>query len=471
MLPSIRISKYLSFVLCIYYGIFAALCSLSILHIPLQSWLKLFSILTLGTLMFHVIVIKLKGMRLISLSFFFVVLSYAFHFGQVLLVGLVPEYDFQAFNMVFRVDQEYLKLASTFSLLVIDLVVAGLILTDSFQVKHLQSSRNLNSTEVSKSIGWVLVVTMFPIQVYLDFLRASLSLQFGYLATYNTGLPGIVGDLGFLSFTGWALLILGYSERKKTSLLLFAFVTSYLFLTMISGHRGHQLTVILFLFVLISRSIVEISWRTVFLIALAGFLLVSIINAAFYFRHHDEKTVSQFLALLFQQIQVNPIGELIAEMGGTIITPTLVIQQIPSYRGYGYGSTYFLSFVSILPDVGDIFSDINLSASFAKNIVGSALGGSYIGELYYNFSFFGIPFGLLVGLFVGTVSRKVESLIISGDFLSVGYYASLSMYILWWPRDSFQSILRPWVWGAIVVFGLRLIMQVNKRNTEMDVSS
>jgi len=432
---------------------------LSILQMSLDSWLKAFSILTLGMLAFQIIVMKLRGMRLISLSFAFVVLSYVFHFGQIVFVGLLPEYDFQAFNIVLRLDQEYLKLASTFSLLVISLVVAGLVLVDRSPVRHLSTSKGSYNTELCKSVGWVMVITTFPIQVYLDILKVSLGLEFGYLATFKTGLPGIVGDLGFLSYTGWALLILSYSEKKRTSLLIFAFVTTYLLLTMISGHRGHQLTVIIFLSLLISRSTLKLSWKTLFLLALVGFFLVSIVNAVFYFRHLDERNVFQFLPLLFQQIQLHPISELIAEMGGTIKTPTLVMQQIPSYRGYGYGSTYFLSSISVIPDVGDLFSEINMSASFAKNIVGNALGGSYIGELYYNFSFFGIPFALLVGLFVGAVSNKLDSLISSGNFLAVGYYSSLSMYILWWPRDSFQSILRPWVWGAMIVFLLKLIIQ------------
>lgn len=38
----------------------------------------------------------------------------------------------------------------------------------------------------------------------------------GYLSTYQAGIAGIWSAIGFISFIGFALLILGYKEHKKS---------------------------------------------------------------------------------------------------------------------------------------------------------------------------------------------------------------------------------------------------------------
>ena len=67
------------------------------------------------------------------------------------------------------------------------------------------------------------------------------------MATYQNGIAGVWKSIGFISFHRFTLLILGYKEQKEKSLFDLLWVCCLFIFTMFSGHRGHQLTIILFL--------------------------------------------------------------------------------------------------------------------------------------------------------------------------------------------------------------------------------
>ena len=53
------------------------------------------------------------------------------------------------------------------------------------------------------------------------------------------------------------------------------------------------------------------------------------------------------------------IKDIIVELGGTINTLYLTMQQVPDTIPYAYGATYPLSILSIIPNIGNIFTNIN----------------------------------------------------------------------------------------------------------------
>ena len=86
-------------------------------------------------------------------------------------------------------------------------------------MQNLKSLRTIKIYPSAKKIGWILIFLTFPVQLYLDILNIIISTKEGYLATYSTGLPCVLSSFGFISFTGFTLLNLGYSEHKKNHFL------------------------------------------------------------------------------------------------------------------------------------------------------------------------------------------------------------------------------------------------------------
>jgi len=75
---------------------------------------------------------------------------------------------------------------------------------------------------------------------------------------------------------------------------------------------------------------------------------------------------------------------------------------------------------------------------------------------------------LLIGLLVGRISLLFDDALARGDYLLIAYLVPLFTKMLWWPRDSFASIPRPFVWGFLFVWGMSglLLKQNNPENSE-----
>lgn len=417
------------------------------------SWIKYFSILVICQFFFQFIILKQVNIELLSLSGFFLILSYLFHFGQLLLMGLVPNYEFQRLNFIEVLNPDYIQRTAIYCLLAILILGFGMLISAK-KNKAAQVSYNYKETRLNlcKTVGWILILSCFPIQLYLDISKLVISISNGYLSTYQTEISGIWSTLAFFSFTGFTLLMLGFSKQKKKSKLIFLAVIAYLILTMVSGHRGHQLTIIMFLTYLFHKTMYRIDGRKLIVICILCFFGSVLLNTFAVYRNIPNKTFSAFSETFSKNLEINPISELVSEMGGTIQTPYLVMQQIPLIRPYAYGVTYPMSLFSVVPNYRGYFSRFNFYAAYTKNIQGSALGGSYLGELYYNFSYLGVFFAFFIGWGVNRLSQKVESLICQERYFQIGYYAPAFMYCLWWPRDTFQAILRPVIWGGIALY-------------------
>ena len=429
---------------------FIILSIFGIKSLDYELWLKYFSTITLIQFIFQCLIIGRSGMKIISLTGIFLIFSYLFHFGQILIAGFFPDYEFKIFNFVKNLDAYYVKESAAFSLIVILAVGLGMLISNK---KVLPDSLAISKNEIAKckKAGWILILLAFPIQLYLDIGKFIISIDNGYLATFKQEVPGFLQEIGFFSFTGFGLLILGYSKQKRKAIITYSIVVIYLILTMFSGHRGHQLTIIIFLTYLLHKTTYQIDIKRVIVIIILAFLGLTLLNTIFSIREIEGMEFSIFLEVYYKKLRDNPLFEIVTEMGGTMYTPYLVMQKIPENRQYAYGLTYPMGIFSVFPNVGGIFTNINTYAYYVKNIRVSAIGGSYIGELYYNFSYFGIFFAIFIGLFVNRISQKVEYLLNQKSYFSIGYYAPLFIYMIWWCRDVFSSLLRSTIWGVIVL--------------------
>lgn len=136
---------------------------------------------------------------------------------------------------------------------------------------------------------------------------------------------------------------------------------------MFSGHRGHQLTIILFLAYIVHMTIYRIRGKRLIFMFVIMFVGLAFLNTLATFRGVSGKTIMKFWKLFIYNLKGNSIKDIIVELGGTINTLYLTMQQVPDTIPYAYGATYPLSIFSIIPNIDNAFTNINTFALFTKN--------------------------------------------------------------------------------------------------------
>lgn len=169
-----------------------------------------------------------------------------------------------------------------------------------------------------------------------------------------------------------------------------------------------------------------------------------------------ETSISEFLSniSLFTESSQNSniILETVGTFGETIYTPYLVVSDYETIHPF-FGECFIKSIVAIMPDIGSVFSELNKESIYAKMLnTSSPIGGSFAGEMYYNFGSLYPIMSALIGFLFEKLSKKINMLIKTKQFV----YATLPIIILslslWWVRDSVGNLTRQIVWFVILIF-------------------
>lgn len=457
----ISLKKIMHIIIYIIFIAIITIYTFTIQQSDFYTWLYKFSLIAIISLIFQLTLFKIEGIPMFNMTTLFIIMTYLFHFGQIFLNGLFRNYRFQGFNFILIVDPESYIYISMFCLFSVLSVGLGVILSSKgkIQISSANTERQItnefkDNMHMYRSIGKILALFFFPIRLFTDLKRVLVSLSHGYLQTFNavgTG-SGILDTLGYLSFVGIALIIMGYSNEKKKAFKIYAVVSLYLVVTMISGGRGMQITLLLMFLYLEHRLIYKIRFKNLAIILICGYLFLGIVNTIVQVRGQTDVTFLNLWNIYIDALGNSPVLKLIEELGGTSYTPYLAYQKLSSGFEPRFGSTYLKSFAVVFPNIGGIFSKLNSEAYFVKMLSGSALGGSYIGELYYNFKWFGLIFAIIIGFFINRISNYIDYYITTKKFLKVAYLLPLFTYSLWWIRDYFGSVLRPLVWGSVIIW-------------------
>ena len=130
-------------------------------------------------------------------------------------------------------------------------------------------------------------------------------------------------------------------------------------------------------------------------------------------------------------------------------TPYLVIDGKGSASFLG--ETYIKSFVSVIPDLFHNLTNINNSAIFGRMIqTNHAIGGSFVGELIYNFGSLYWLFSLLFGMLYSWLSSKIYIATKVYDYRTICLFYPITSSFLWWVRDSVGSVTRSVIWLLLI---------------------
>ncbi|MED3662286.1 O-antigen polysaccharide polymerase Wzy [Ureibacillus terrenus] len=462
-----KTNKLIALILYLVLGIFISYVSY---YQNVPNSVLILSIIIILHFILSILILEITNSKIFSLSGIFVILSYLFHFGQIILIGLFPKYKFQQFFILDYVNFYQLQQATVYQLHIITAVVTGIVLATikkNNKIRKKTSKLNFKESRITTiTAGWVILTICFPIRLMTDLSKIRASFSGNYFDTFRTGESGVIGFLGYFAFIGIALLIMGYSiNKKRMSTIIFILSISYLIFTMVSGGRGQQLTIILMLLYIFFNCVYKLKIRNVIVLLVGVYLLIPFLNTIFFIREIGIDSFYSFIKEYENSLNNNPILKLLEELGATQYTVILTMERIEE-------SAFGLSYLSALPlvfvNIGGILDPFVYMSTYQKSLKVPYIGGSYIGELFFNFRYFGIIFAIFIGIFINTISTKLKELLVEKKYLNAAIYLPMFTYFLWWVRDTFSGWIRPTIWGyvfiVIIIMILNMFIRINNSN-------
>lgn len=397
-------------------------------------------------LIFQTLTMVILKMPLTSFFYAFVVFYYLFHFGQIFMLGLFPEYELEYLNYVkyYMTNDDILNATVRLCLVSINaFFIGGISVTDSNRKKLTEPRVNID--KIIKKIFYILM----PFRIMIDIVQIAAAMIFGYYGAIKATnmIPGVIASAGNMWYALVPLFYLSF-KKEKTKQKFLIFILVYMALTMLTGNRGHQIVCLssLLLVILISKK--NITFQIVAkytIVIIAGLFFIDIVYEM------RETSISKFLAdpLSFTKSsqKSNIILETIGTFGETIYTPYLVLEGSDSIYHTWFGEAFVKSLAGVIPDVFGVLKDINKESLFPKNLgTESAIGGSFSGEMYYNFGNLYPILSLIIGYFYCKLSNYTYYSIKNKNYQDAFMPIVICSLTLWWVRDSIGNLTRQIVW-------------------------
>lgn len=422
--------------------------NLTVYNLQFVSWLILINLLL------QIFCWKISKSDYVSFFFAFVIFYYIFHFGQVLITGLLPDYPLEYLNYVTSYMND-VNLGKTIEVCIICIncfYIGGLLLKYKIKQSYVAPPKN-----VGKQLFWIL----FPIKLGLDILQLAVALYLGYngVNIVMRMVPGIIACLGNMWYAVipiYYLTLLQENKRTKARNLVI-WTIGYMCITMLTGNRGHQVVAIICLLIIVYLTQNKHSVKNLIKYGVYGVVGLFFIDIVYAFRETSiTEFFSNFSSFTESEDNTNIIIETIGTFGESIFTPYLVIDGMGTSFSPFFGEAFLKSIVGVIPDATGIFKNINDQAIFTRQLgTENAIGGSFAGEMYYNFkNLYPVP-SLIIGAIFSIISQKVNLMVRLKHYAAVTFSIAVCGLFIWWVRDSVGNLTRQvcWMWLLIYFFG------------------
>lgn len=415
---------------------------------------KQMSIMVLSQILINVVVLKSCGFPIMSVPNLFGFFSLLFHCGQIIkkgfdIKGTVP--------LPFENYATQSTIQAAFSFYLISQVVyytAVLINFHTDKIHTMQSEKMGKFDQLEPALcGKVLLFVGVLPRIYVDALSLIGAKTSGYEGVYSLYIPQVVQSMAFFFDAGLLFLLLSNQKRAK-KIWLFIGILAYKCLMMATGSRQDKVAFLLIWIYLYFFVINKITFGKSFVLAaasIAGFIFISAIGAV---RGGASVGIKQALDVVQGGRLNNIIGGALGEFGASLDTLEVAIQYTPSQIPYGFGRSYLAGILSIIPLVVNQIPFLAKTVIFLHQLPNDltfAFGGSYLGELFYNFSWFGIIGNYVVG-FVNT--RIHNGLIKEGKKQSIQKCldAVVATAMILFVRGYFTDMVQKLAWTYFAIY-------------------
>lgn len=398
--------------------------------------INLLSFISIIKMVIEFIILWKKNGRFICLSNLFILLSYILHMGNLVSVCLLKYNN----NYILSNNYEKIRLSIVFFMLCHFFFVLGNYFCKD--VKYKITEYNILTVDYNtlEIIGWLCLIIGIVPRIYIDCTQISLQVNGDYLdALKNLNTYGIVGILALFFYVGVVIVLYTSNNNPIRAKIIFLLTIIWEVISMMSGGRIYAISLIVVMFYIYCIRIAPPKFRTIMtcvVVAIGMSIVMSIISVVRDKGGFDIGDITR--TLKGGMTEKNPIIGFISEMGGTMQSVIYAIQDFPEYSRYAFGKTYIETIVSVIPFIGEKIVNIN-DLIYINNFQNpSYLGGSWIGEAYFNFSWM----GCVVCFFIGKAVYLIEKKIVSdnnGNYATTMCCLACLFYIIRYSRDYFYG--------------------------------
>lgn len=401
----------------------------------------------------------IKFKRINTPMFFFLIISFICWFGEIIIRTIVPEYNNQLFIDTF--ESINLKKTILFTIWGYTFLFLGAIIwmkKESIDKLSYECIENKYLKKAVIIVSILMIIIGMP-QFFKDLINdVNTSFNVGYSSIYTntstSGLDNIISNLKMFFVPGIILLTVACKNNKLILRCNMIIIILNLLLSFLAGGRGKALVLLISFFWLYTSQIKKINWKTICVLCVVGYLLITTFNTVAIFRDSDNKNLEGFIEASKKNNDNSQIISLIEEMGGNIYSTYHTINLIPQIQNYSYGYTYFASVMAIIPSVvfgGFSFSDKAALPEWLMRNMDLDYGPGYtiLAESYYNFGKFGIFAMLAIGIFYSKILQNKENdkdkIILKSAFIAIATYISLLTF-----RDTVLLVMRNYFYLVLV---------------------
>lgn len=400
-----------------------------------------------------VIFLHNMGLKLLSFPIIFLVLIFFFHCSYYVL--WLFQYKIADAVIYFITDEMWVE-ACKFSII--------FILVYSFGVGSTKRKNNsalfiksLSNEEIQRAGVMMVEVFLIP-RIFVDVSLIIAFLRGGYLATFSALSYGFLEVFAEGFYFGIIFSIIGYRDNYIICKRILLFSMLIALIGMISGRRLEKVVflvaIVLIYFKYVNRVAKSRSLSKKILICFACYTLLAFIATFGDFRNGGDISFTRFLTLFFRNFSYKMIVDQMVEFGYTSYTLAASMATFPK-SGFGHGMNYLTSWIQVIPNIGGLYSPLIRDMSFVYSLPSKYqfwLGGSLLGELYYNFGYYSVLLTFVLGKIIRRISYNVDDDIYGNSF-SIKSVISIILIPLFfvWVRGDFSYIPRPLVWYALIV--------------------
>lgn len=412
---------------------------------------------------------KYSSGYLFEYSVIFVFVLFVFNFGQLMIYTYFRNiYHHVRFLLLMSKDHAYYG----FTLMNFAFItICGAILIGESKVTNKKYTTNVLNEVDMKTIVKILIAITFPVKVILDLVTLYISLTVSGPAArlwVNT-FPNIILYYGKISLLGFALIIILNRDNYKKQRNIFLFMIGYILVMMISGIRSENVGYLLvFVFLFLFTSEKKVNVLSILFLLVAGIVGLAFISAAGDFRVTTDKSFSTFFECVSKYLlENNVLLSLLDTLGDTGYTGQSVINGwLPINKPF-MGKSYIFGLFSLIPNIPYFFTFpgyITEKTCFALILQKSGvlseyyqnIGGSLIGELFFNFGTIGgIFFAFVLGIIYGNISKKCTTALNTSNYEKLIWLIPFMFFGTYWVRDYFGGGFREVVWGPLLLLMIR----------------
>ena len=397
----------------------------------------------------------------------FLVANWIFHCGQIACVAAgyndVLNLDFRMYESAATVAEAFPFYLYSQSLLAVGAVFfqAGLPKAATGDVQ--------GSWEISERLAWVLVVVGLPFWLYVNLAKLSGAAAEGYRGVYTLVIPAPLQAVSFFFDAGLLMFLLLIGKERRGAVLFWAVVAVKVVLMSTGGRQD----VVCFLAVwclVYFGYLRKLSPSRIVVLGVSAVFLLFAIDAFGELRNggFSFDALANYLAdASFLDVFWDSLGE----FGSAFSTLVVSMASVPAILPFGMGSTYLAGILSVIPMLVSKFAWLKASTLFTTAIPGTTfLGGSMLGEFYYNFGWFGLIGPLLVGCVLAWCQNRLNCICLEcGASLGVWLSAVLAIFLLLFVRGYFTDAAMKFVYLCVFVWAASgLLRRFDGRKDRMD---